>query len=155
MSAVCPSGLELVQFQIKEQVPSTLIPNCRKLPARVACLGDFSYCRIAFAAAWGALIKMFSPYGKIVAEDFLWHTRGRKRGEPRGFAFVQFSTKEEAELAKEKMNGKLAGGRPLVVRLASEKNLVETTETSSKPIGVARLRVLLSVVQDKRAEVLK
>lgn len=37
---------------------------------------------------------MFSPYGKIVAEDFLWHTRGRKRGEPRGFAFVQFSTKE-------------------------------------------------------------
>ncbi|KAG5558644.1 hypothetical protein RHGRI_008554 [Rhododendron griersonianum] len=150
------------------QVPSTLIPNCRKLPARVACLGDFSYRRIAFAAACrankldpnsfvdeksecrlyignldmriseGALIKMFSPYGKIVAEDFLWHTRGRKRGEPRGFAFVQFSTKEEAELAKEKMNGKLAGGRPLVVRLASEKNLVETTETSSKPIGVAK-----------------
>lgn len=45
---------------------------------------------------------------------------------------------QEAELAKEKMNGKLAGGRPLVVRLASEKNLVETTETSSKPIGVAK-----------------
>lgn len=41
-----------------------------------------------------ALIKMFSPYGKIVAEDFLWHTRGPRRGEPRGYAFVQFSTKE-------------------------------------------------------------
>ncbi|KAK6925858.1 RNA recognition motif domain [Dillenia turbinata] len=72
-----------------------------------------------------SLIKMFSPFGKIVAEDFLWHSRGPKRGEPRGFAFVQYSTKEEAKLAKEKMNGRLVGGRPLVVRLSSEKNLVD------------------------------
>ncbi|GMP24559.1 hypothetical protein CsSME_00001783 [Camellia sinensis var. sinensis] len=83
------------------------------------------------------LIKMFSPFGKIVAEDFLWHTRGPKRGEPRGFAFIQFSSREEAELAKEKMNGKLVCGRPLVVRLASEKYLVETANNSSKVIGEA------------------
>ncbi|KAG6706856.1 hypothetical protein I3842_06G002300 [Carya illinoinensis] len=82
-----------------------------------------------------ALIKMFSPFGKIVSEDFLWHTRGPKRGAPRGFAFVQYSTKEEAKLAKEKMHGKLACGRPLVVRLASEKYLVETAEKSSKGMG--------------------
>lgn len=42
----CPSKISLLQ------VPSTLIHNCRKLPARVVCLGDFSYRRIAFAAAW-------------------------------------------------------------------------------------------------------
>lgn len=41
-----------------------------------------------------ALIKMFSPFGKIISEDFLWHARGPKRGEPRGYAFVQFSSKE-------------------------------------------------------------
>lgn len=41
-----------------------------------------------------ALIKLFSPFGTIVSEDFLWHTRGPKRGEPRGFAFIQYSTKE-------------------------------------------------------------
>uniref|UniRef100_A0A452YPF4 RRM domain-containing protein n=1 Tax=Aegilops tauschii subsp. strangulata TaxID=200361 RepID=A0A452YPF4_AEGTS len=40
------------------------------------------------------VIKMFSPYGKIIAEDFLLHTRGPKRGEPRGYAFVQYTTKE-------------------------------------------------------------
>ncbi|KAJ0235001.1 RNA-binding protein-like RNA recognition motif protein [Hirschfeldia incana] len=68
-----------------------------------------------------ALIKMFSPYGKIISEDYLWHTRGPKKGEPRGYAFIQYSSKEEAELAKEKMHGRLACGRPLVVRLASEK----------------------------------
>ncbi|WCJ36705.1 RNA-binding protein 15 [Euphorbia peplus] len=81
------------------------------------------------------LIKMFSPYGKIVSEDFLWHTRGPKRGEPRGFAFVQFSTKEEAKLAKEKMHGRLACGRPLVVRLASEKLLEEAAQNSYKAVG--------------------
>ncbi|XP_008803933.2 probable RNA-binding protein 18 [Phoenix dactylifera] len=72
------------------------------------------------------VIKMFSPFGKIVSEDFLWHTRGPKRGEPRGYAFIQYSTKEEAQLAKSKMNGRLACGRPLVVRFASEKYLAET-----------------------------
>lgn len=78
-----------------------------------------------------ALIKMFSPFGKIVFEDFLWHTRGPKRGSPRGYAFIQFSTKEEAKGAKEKMHGKLACGRPLVVRLAREKYLMEMANKSS------------------------
>ncbi|CAL9243261.1 unnamed protein product [Arabidopsis halleri] len=79
-----------------------------------------------------ALIKMFSPYGKIISEDFLWHTRGPKKGEPRGYAFIQFSCKEEAELAKEKMHGRLACGRPLVVRLASEKQLEDISHDHSK-----------------------
>ncbi|XP_043715089.1 probable RNA-binding protein 18 isoform X2 [Telopea speciosissima] len=83
------------------------------------------------------LIKLFSPFGKIVSEDFLWHTRGPKRGEPRGFAFIQYSSREEAELAKEKMNGRLACGRPLVVRLASEKFLVETAAHPPKTVGEA------------------
>ncbi|KAF8413212.1 hypothetical protein HHK36_001188 [Tetracentron sinense] len=83
------------------------------------------------------LIKMFSPFGKIVSEDFLWHNRGPKRGEPRGFAFIQFSTREEAQLAKEKMNGRLACGRPLVVRLASEKYLIETASNPPKAFGEA------------------
>lgn len=38
------------------------------------------------------LIKMFTPFGKIVSEDFLWHTQGPKRGVPRGYAFIQFCT---------------------------------------------------------------
>ncbi|KAL5567931.1 hypothetical protein UlMin_024506 [Ulmus minor] len=88
-----------------------------------------------FRITEAALIKMFSPFGKIVLEEFLWHTRGPKRGEPRGFAFIQYSTKEEARSAKEKMHGRLACGRPLVVRLASEKYLAESTESSSKGAG--------------------
>ncbi|KAM2384614.1 hypothetical protein ACFXTH_042020 [Malus domestica] len=84
-----------------------------------------------------ALIKMFSPFGKIITEDFLWHTCGRKRGEPRGFAFIQYSSKEEARLAKEKMHGRLACGRRLVVCVSSDKYLVKPAENSSKGVGEA------------------
>lgn len=46
---------------------------------------------------------------------------------------------QEANLAKEKMNGRLACGRPLVVRLASEKYFMETAENSTKAgAGLAR-----------------
>nr|AFK40282.1 unknown [Medicago truncatula] len=81
------------------------------------------------------LLKMFSPYGKIMSEDFLWHTRGPKRGEPRGFAFIQYSTKEEAILAKEKMHGRLACSRPLVIRLAGERYALEKADSSTKAVS--------------------
>ena len=42
---------------------------------------------------------------------------------------------QEARLAKEKMHGRLACGRPLVVRLASEKYMVDSAEPSSKGVG--------------------
>ncbi|KAL3652405.1 hypothetical protein CASFOL_002086 [Castilleja foliolosa] len=84
------------------------------------------------------LIKMFSSFGKIISEDFLWHTRGPKRGVPRGYAFIQFNTKEmsmqEAIRAMEKMHGRMACGRPLVVRLASEKYPFEGLPSSSKSV---------------------
>ncbi|XP_022724194.1 uncharacterized protein LOC111280899 isoform X2 [Durio zibethinus] len=44
---------------------------------------------------------------------------------------------QEAKLAKEKMHGRLACGRPLVVRLASEKYLEEVAQNSSKAGGEA------------------
>ncbi|KAH1053278.1 hypothetical protein GYH30_022521 [Glycine max] len=36
-----------------------------------------------------SLLKLISPYGKIISEDFLWHMRSPKPGEPHGFAFIQ------------------------------------------------------------------
>ena len=44
---------------------------------------------------------------------------------------------QEAELAKEKMHGKLISGRPLTVRVANEKSLVETAETSPQRVGTS------------------
>ncbi|XP_020221178.1 uncharacterized protein LOC109803912 isoform X2 [Cajanus cajan] len=42
---------------------------------------------------------------------------------------------QEAELAKEKMHGRLACGRPLVVRLAGEKCMLETADNSAKAVS--------------------
>lgn len=44
---------------------------------------------------------------------------------------------QEAELAKEKMHGKLVYDRPVVVRLASEKYSIEASNNSSKAKGEA------------------
>ena len=40
------------------------------------------------------VIKLFQQYGKIVREQFIWHKHGPKRGEPKGFCFVEFATKQ-------------------------------------------------------------
>lgn len=52
-----------------------------------------------------ALIQMFSCFGKIIRsvlpKDF--------RGEPRGFAFIEFESSDSAEQAFEHMNGTLIG----------------------------------------------
>ena len=42
----------------------------------------------------GTVIKLFEPYGKIAHFDYLWHTSGPKRGEPRGFCFVEYRRHE-------------------------------------------------------------
>ena len=41
-----------------------------------------------------ALIKIFSKYGKIAKLDFLFHKTGIMKGKPRGYAFVEFGSKE-------------------------------------------------------------
>jgi len=45
----------------------------------------------------------------------------RETGRPRGFAFVELSTDEQAEAAVSALNGKSFGGRPLTVSEARER----------------------------------
>lgn len=45
----------------------------------------------------------------------------RETGRPRGFAFVEFETEDEANRAIEKFNGFELGGRPLRVNLAEDR----------------------------------
>ncbi|WWC91728.1 uncharacterized protein L201_006675 [Kwoniella dendrophila CBS 6074] len=66
-----------------------------------------------------ALIQIFSKYGKITKLDFMFHKSGVLKGKPRGFAFIQFSDKDDALKAMVKLHDRLLRGRKLVVTYAS------------------------------------
>lgn len=81
----------------------------------------------------GMLIKAFSKYGNLSQVRFLWHMTGPKRGQPRGFAFVEYETKNEAIKAKEEADGISLLGRRAVVRFALPKDDDEESGHFNKP----------------------
>lgn len=74
----------------------------------------------------GEILRLFLPYGRIVKEDFCWHTAGPRKGEPRGYAFVEFETTAEAGKAIAAMDGKELRGRRLQVRYVREQEFQPT-----------------------------
>ncbi len=60
----------------------------------------------------------FEQYGNVTD---VYIAMDRESGRPRGFAFVTFSTGDEAKLAAEKSNGVDLGGRNLTVNEARPK----------------------------------
>lgn len=67
------------------------------------------------------LIKLFTKYGEIVREDFMWNTHGEERGAPRGYAFIEFKTAQEAVAALKGCDNQELCGRNIVVRHAEER----------------------------------
>ncbi|WRT70199.1 uncharacterized protein IL334_007193 [Kwoniella shivajii] len=66
-----------------------------------------------------SIIQIFSKYGKITKLDFMFHKSGVLKGKPRGFAFIQFTNKDDALKAMVKLHDRLLRGRKLVVTYAS------------------------------------
>lgn len=64
------------------------------------------------------LLKLLQKFGNVKQFDFLFHKSGALEGQPRGYCFVNFETKQEAEQAIQCLNGKLALSKKLVVRWA-------------------------------------
>lgn len=86
------------------------------------------------------LVKLLEKFGKVKQFDFLFHKSGPLEGQPRGYCFVNFNTREEAERAIQRLNGKLALSKKLVVRWAhaqrfesfrNEKTMPSSLEPSS------------------------
>ncbi|KAM3578871.1 hypothetical protein VKS41_008665 [Umbelopsis sp. WA50703] len=86
-----------------------------------------------------ALVRLFEPFGKITLLDFLFHWTGTKRGQPRGYCFLEYSTKQEALKAIDKMNNKMIKGRPLTVSFAiaapthEDSRKGQTSSSSNRP----------------------
>lgn len=72
---------------------------------------------LPFTATQSDVESAFSAYGEL---DEVRLITDRDTGRSRGFAFVTFSTQQNAESALE-MNGKNLDGRNLTVNIAKEK----------------------------------
>lgn len=55
-------------------------------------LGLFLY--VSTSAGRYSLMQLCSKFGKISKLDYLFHKTGPQKGKPRGYAFVEYSTKE-------------------------------------------------------------
>ncbi|XP_019727573.1 putative RNA-binding protein 18 isoform X3 [Hippocampus comes] len=77
------------------------------------------------------LVKLLEKFGHVKQFDFLFHKSGPLEGQPRGYCFVNFNTREEAERAIQCLNGKLALSKKLVVRWAHAQVRGSFTQRSS------------------------
>ncbi|EIW55846.1 RNA-binding domain-containing protein [Trametes versicolor FP-101664 SS1] len=70
-----------------------------------------------------ALLQLFSKFGKVSKLDYLFHKAGPLKGKPRGYAFVEYSNRDDAEKALAHAHDKLVRGRKLVVTYANQAPL--------------------------------
>lgn len=72
-------------------------------------------------------------YGTIEKFDLLFHRSGPSAGQPRGYAFVTYSSKIDATNAKDALDGMMMGFKKVVVRWANSvsKVFVVLSENSS------------------------
>ncbi|KAG9018631.1 hypothetical protein FRB90_011117 [Tulasnella sp. 427] len=77
------------------------------------------------------LLQLFGKYGKISKLDFLFHKAGPMKGKPRGYAFVEYSAKEDASKALVALHDKVVRGRKLVVTFAQQSSAPSQESGSS------------------------
>lgn len=84
---------------------------------------------IAFKATEETLRGLFAEYGAVETINFVTDAR---TGKPKGFAFVEMASEEEAQKAIGTLDGTMLLGRPLKVSAANtqepreRRDLVET-----------------------------
>jgi RNA recognition motif-containing protein len=73
---------------------------------------------LSFNTTENQLQEAFAAHGQVVEASLMMD---RMTGRSRGFAFITFSTPEEAEKAIAAMHGQPLDGRPLTVNIARPK----------------------------------
>jgi RNA recognition motif-containing protein len=67
---------------------------------------------LPFAFTPDQLRELFAPFGEVVSARII---SDQFTGQSKGFGFVEMSTDEEAQEARQKLNGSSAGARRIVV----------------------------------------
>lgn len=66
------------------------------------------------------LLKLIQRYGEVENFEYLFHTVGPNKGEPRTYCFVEYKKREDAELALQKLNGHVVLSQTLKVHWAKD-----------------------------------
>ncbi|KAF8714690.1 RNA recognition motif, partial [Rhizoctonia solani] len=80
-----------------------------------------------------ALLQIFSTFGHVAKLDFLYHTSGPLKGKPRGYAFVEFATKQEATKALVACHDKPLRRRRITVTFASQNTHATYSNSGAGP----------------------
>ncbi|GAB4255824.1 MAG: hypothetical protein Kow00129_16560 [Thermoleophilia bacterium] len=73
---------------------------------------------LSYSTDEAGLEAAFSPYGEVTSVNVI---TDRDTGRPRGFAFVEMADAEQAQAAREALNGAELDGRTLKVDEAKEQ----------------------------------
>ncbi|XP_020285638.1 probable RNA-binding protein 18 [Pseudomyrmex gracilis] len=77
------------------------------------------------------LLKLVQKYGTIEKFDLLFHRSGPQAGQPRGYAFVTYTTIEDAKTAKDALHNLKVGAKNVIVRWAH--SVTESDMDKPKP----------------------
>lgn len=75
---------------------------------------------------WYHLLKLLQKHGTIEKFDLLFHRTGPLAGHPRGYAFVTYTTKDEAVTAKTALHNLLVGQKRITATWAHSMGAVST-----------------------------
>ncbi|KAF8514981.1 hypothetical protein JB92DRAFT_2718358 [Gautieria morchelliformis] len=81
------------------------------------------------------LLQLFSKHGKVSKLDFLFHKTGPAKGKPRGYAFVEYTTKDDALRALVALHDRLVRGRRLVVTFANQAPQIDLSSRPNRRPG--------------------
>ncbi|CAN7991350.1 unnamed protein product [Ixodes pacificus] len=80
------------------------------------------------------LVKVLKRYGNVKKFDFLFHKAGPLKGHPRGYCFVTYETKPQAEHALRCLHGKLMLSKTLVAKWANNVPTEDLTARRPAPL---------------------
>lgn len=103
-----------------------------------------------------AMLKLIQRYDVTIRSfDFIYHRAGPEKGQPRGYCFVTLSSPAEAAVIMNKLNGKMALSRRLVVKYADlqKRDRPATADISLGSVPQASTNVPKTVSLDVKGKI--
>ncbi|KAK0311763.1 Multiple RNA-binding domain-containing protein 1 [Friedmanniomyces endolithicus] len=131
---------DLAQISAQPVATSTIVPDTDTPPSKAESTNRLFVRNLPFNVQEDDLTAEFEPYGEL--EEVHLCTDKDKDGIGKGFAFIQYSTPEAAERAREEKDGQTFQGRLLHVLSATAKRVDRRDEAAIAALPPEKQRQL-------------